>query len=167
MAEISRHEAEPSEMSEVGKRIIKLFQEAKKAEGKDRERLLQEFYDVLIRAVTPGDKRYHDVSNEHLENVIMGGPGPNHCLWVGSGTAGSRIYFNEEIYVPEGKDPAKYGPDLELVDGDQLKSTDKKPRWMWYPKPAKGGDWAHGHQFWERFMENFGDTTIDLQQKLE
>ena len=165
--DVQGQEAEPQEITEEGKRIIKIFQEAKNTtDEKEKARLLQEFYDNLIRLVTPGGKRYHDVSDEHLDNVVMGGPGSDHCLWVGSGTAGSRIYFNREIYVPEGKDPAKYGPDLK-PNRDQLTSADKKPRWMWYPRPAEGGNWAFGHEFWERFMENFGDTTVDLLQNLD
>ncbi len=142
---------EKFEMSIKAKMAIKLFHKINETEDRTvRLDLVRRFYEQLISIVQPAGQFNTLPPDEHLENVIIEHKGENCCLWVAGGTAGQRIYFNNE----------------SLNSENGLKSSDKKVRWMYYPKP-EGKDWVYGEIPWTRFYNNFGTTEVDLFQDLE
>jgi len=145
-----RGEKDPQEMSEEAMGILKLFQEAKTTGSNEEKQneLLRAFYNGLMRIVLPEGEK----SDTELKEILLG-KGKKYFYQdyfiVGGGSSGQRIYFKE------------YNNSSHNIE-----SNDKKPRWMWYPKPS-GRSWTFGEQYWERFNRNFGGEIVDLLQNIE
>lgn len=159
--------------SKEGKRIIKLFQEAKMFANDEeiKDFLWQKFAERLVAAVTPKGERPHVGEMLYsMKDIALGGKRDDK-FYIGSGTAGQRIIFENHTVIPRGdtktverleREAKKVYEAPNLVE---FESADGKPRWMRYPKP-EGESWKFGKDYWERYMETFGDETVDLLEDI-
>ncbi len=139
------------EMSETARQAIANFQEAKLTQDPQRRRELVAAFlnDVkqLTEGVTPARPFYRAPDVQRFERMLLEQPDEGEYLPVGSGTAGQRIRFSETH------------PDTEES------SPDTNTRWMYYIMPSES-NWEYGGELWQRFVDNFGDWIVDLEQRL-
>lgn len=159
------------ELSSEGRKIIELFQKAQKTlEPAEREVLLGKFVRQLVLLLETKEGKIAET--QRVPPILLTGQKKyfgDDCVYLGAGTAGQRIFFNDSVIIYD--DPRKaeqLGKDAiieRLTKETLLKSTDGKPRWMVYHFP-EGSDQKFGIDFWSRFIQNFGGEIVDLLQRL-
>ncbi|MBI4049196.1 MAG: hypothetical protein HY395_00035 [Candidatus Doudnabacteria bacterium] len=135
------------ELTPQAKELIGLFQRARNsASPQDKTALLREFVNKLHELISPGRSTW--TPDDQLSGIIVEGvdksPIPIH-----TGTNGQRIYFSRN----------------KPYDGTE-KSADGKVQWMFYPEPPKDDRYG-GREFYNRFLENFGDEIVDMLRKID
>lgn len=148
MTEPNKDTRQTERITPEGVEAIKTFQSALVSnEPQDRRNKVRKFYDQLAKIVYFPDQRDLMLrSDESLEKQILLGEDLmlTGGLWIGTGTSGERIIFTNY--------------DSET---DQ-ETSDKMVGWMIYPKP----DTQKGMEFWQRYVEHFGDLKVNLRTKL-
>ncbi len=157
------------------KEIISLFQQAiKETNEQEQDRLFQEFYMKLNQAVTPRDRKPKTSEMLYYMKDVALGKSRDKTLYIGSGTSGQRIYFQNHIVIPSNERDkiARLAKDARIIEAGEwveAESIDGKPRWMRYSQPGggQGGDWELGKEYWNRYMKTFGEEIVDLLQEIE
>ncbi len=172
------------EMGPKAREVISLFQKAKEtSDEKEWVKMLEEFVVKLVKLVQPPPPHGGPTiaESQSLPRILITGERRSlgdDTIFLGGGTSGQRIFLKKEISICDDQAKAERlgkgairkefsgkkgqpGESLEI----NLKSTDGKLRWMIYHKP-EGGDWKFGERYWKRFVEVFGDDTVDLLQEL-
>ena len=143
MSEIT--ETNPDRTRELGKdaqEVLTLFHQAKASfDPKKRLGLLRKMADKLAVLIDDPGKNF-PVPDNNLDRLILNGVNPNSdYLPIGTGTSGERVYF------------------LSRHPESNLKSSDGKVRWMFYPWNENK---KFGRIYYERFLNQFGTDIVDL-----
>ena len=169
------------EMGPEVSEVISLFQKARKADDeKERIKLLEEFKLKLIRLLQSSTENSKPsfAESQELPRVLLTGEKKyfgDDMIFLGGGTSGQRIYFTNHVFLSNDASKAdhigknakrsEYRSEKDERLSIELESNDGKPRWMTYFKP-EGNDWKFGERYWKKFVEIFGDDTVDLLQEL-
>lgn len=120
--------------------FTELYQRAKRAGSPEAQIELLRILDKKIRdVVTPGEVTLNttNMSDQGLIDTYLGGTGQE--LWIGAGTMGQRIHF--ENHRPK--------PGTEYAD---LTTEDGRPGWMRYTSPSG----PIGAEEWQHYADYFG-----------
>lgn len=139
-----KNEEEITELSPEAREVISLYKAVHETRSEEKQELAAlEFLRKLYALVEQnpddlaGEERWHYSSRGQARQMVY----EDKKLYVGSGTAGCRIYLDSEH-------PKTY----------------EAGEWMYYFKP-EGDSWMYGGRYWENFMKHFKNEIVRLSEK--
>lgn len=132
------------QLSETAKEIVQLYQSALDTKDlQQKEELLTKFSKDLIKLISPEYEPKFEIVEKNLADTMINGSKESTLFFL-TGSAGDRIFFHS-------------------YNLDNF-SKDEKIRWMQYPEPW--GNIDRQKEQYKRWIDNFGDSYVDLKQDL-